>query len=52
MKALSDSNFNIDFADRVSFGPRIIGYLRLNTGKVRSHIDIVDSARDILLEIW
>ena len=52
MKALSDSNFNVDFADGVSFRPLIIGYLRLNTGKVRSHIKIVNSSSDILLEIW
>lgn len=52
MKALSDSNFNVDFADGVSFRPLIIGYLRLNTGKVCSHIEIVDSSSDVLLEIW
>ena len=51
MNALSDSNFNVDFTDRVSFGPFIIAYLRLYTCEVICHVKIFDSPGNILLVI-
>lgn len=51
MNALSDSNFNVDFTDRIGFGPFIIAYLRLYTCEVTCHVKIVDSPFNILLVI-